>query len=215
MHGEAQCMPLVPLGGQCHAPNSTMLVVFACSHVSQGGEVLWGSEGFMFFIFCVHNLSLFIIVSTYAILFLFVIVSMCVGFKSQDRRSSMHAFSFFRWAIPCPWPSFVGVFYLLMCFSWSWSVCEVLVISQLLFSFMIKTLMFYVCTILLFFTLFCVWRFQEEKLVEPNITADKFFKWTRISQFTFYNLVIVFMVFHLVPIAPPCSLARLPIVYYV
>jgi hypothetical protein len=39
--------------------------------------------------------------------------------------------------------------------------------------------------------------------------------WARISQFTIYNLVIIFLVFHLLPIAPPCSLAGLPIVYYV
>ncbi len=170
---------------------------------------------FCFLFLCVCNLSLFIIVSACAILLLFIIVSMCVGFKNQDRWNSMHAIRFFRWIISCPWPSFVGVFYLFVCFAWSRSVCEVLTISHLLFSSMIKTLMFCVCTILFYFTLFCVCRFQEEKLVEPNIIADKFFWWARISQFTFYNLVIVFMVFHLVPIAPPCSLARLPIVYYV
>jgi hypothetical protein len=40
-----------------------------------------------------------------------------------------------------------------MCFSWSWLVCEALIVSHLLFLSMIKTLMFYVCT------LFCVCRF--------------------------------------------------------
>jgi hypothetical protein len=39
MHGEGQCTPLILLGEQCHALNSTMLV-YVCSCVSQGGEVL-------------------------------------------------------------------------------------------------------------------------------------------------------------------------------
>jgi len=91
---------------------------------------------------CVHNLFLFIIVHVCAFLFMFVIVSMCVGFKSQDQRrstkfnvrwSSMCGISSFRWAIPCPWPSSLGVFYLLMCFSWSWSVCDILTVACLLF----------------------------------------------------------------------------------
>jgi hypothetical protein len=51
MHGEAQCMPLVPLSEQCHALNSTMLVVFACSRVSKGGEVLCEVLGFCAFCF--------------------------------------------------------------------------------------------------------------------------------------------------------------------
>jgi len=40
MHAKAQCTPLNPLGEQCCALNSTMLVVFACSRVFQGGEAL-------------------------------------------------------------------------------------------------------------------------------------------------------------------------------
>jgi hypothetical protein len=71
--------------------------------------------------------------------------------------SSMHAISSFKWAIPCPWPSFVGVFYVLMCSSWSWLVCEVLAVLHFLFSSMIKILMFCVCTVLLLFdVILCV-----------------------------------------------------------
>jgi hypothetical protein len=40
MCGEAQCMPLVPSSEQCHALNSTILVVSTCSRVFQGGEAL-------------------------------------------------------------------------------------------------------------------------------------------------------------------------------
>jgi hypothetical protein len=40
MHNETQCTPLIPLGEQCCALNLAMLVVFACSHVFQGGEAL-------------------------------------------------------------------------------------------------------------------------------------------------------------------------------
>ncbi len=100
---------------------------------------------------CVHDLFLFIVVSMCAFLFLFIIVFMCVGFKSQDQWSSMCTINSFKWAILCPWLSFVGVFYLLMCFSWSWSVYEALAILHLLFSSMIRTLMFCVCTVLLLF----------------------------------------------------------------
>jgi hypothetical protein len=51
MHGETQCTPLILLGEQCHALNSTMLAVSTCSCVSQGGEVLGGFGAFVLFIF--------------------------------------------------------------------------------------------------------------------------------------------------------------------
>jgi len=40
MRNEAQYAPLLPSNEQCHAPNSIMLVVSACSHVSHGGKSL-------------------------------------------------------------------------------------------------------------------------------------------------------------------------------
>jgi len=106
---------------------------------------------------CARDLFLFNIVVVCAVLLLFVIIFVLVGFKSQGRWSSMCAISSFKWTIPCPWPSFVGVFYLLMCFSWSWSICEALMVSCLLFLFMIRTLMFCVCKVLLLFdVILCV-----------------------------------------------------------
>jgi hypothetical protein len=136
MHAKVQCAPLIPLSEQCHTPNLIMLVVFACSCVFQGGEALWGFGGFVPLVhYCFY---------------------VCGFQKSRSMKfnaqwSSTCAISSFKWTILCPWPSYVGVFYLFMCFSWSWSVCEALVVSCLLFSSMIKTLMFCVCIVLFMF----------------------------------------------------------------
>ncbi len=159
MHGEAQCRPLVPLGEQCCAPNSTTLVVSTWSLVSQGGEVLWGSRGFVLLIFmCMQSVHVHYCFYMCVLVLIHHCFYVCRFqepklMKFNARWSSTHAISFFRWAISCPWPNFVGVFYFFMCFSWSWLVCEALIVSHLLFLSMIKTLMFYVCT------LFCVCRF--------------------------------------------------------
>jgi hypothetical protein len=50
--------------------------------VAQLSEVM----GVLCFLFsCVHDLFMFIVVYVCAVLLLFIIVSMCVGFKSQDQ----------------------------------------------------------------------------------------------------------------------------------
>ncbi len=150
MHVEVQCASSILLSEQCHSPNLIMLVVFACSCVFHGGEALCE----VLRVLCL----LFIIVSMCAVLLLFVIISMCRFQKSRSMKfnaqwSSTHAISSFKGMIPCPWPKFVGVFYLLMSFSWSWLVCEALVVSHLLYSSMIRTLMFCVCTVLFIFNI--------------------------------------------------------------
>jgi hypothetical protein len=46
--------------------------------------------------FCEILGVLYILFSCVCNLFLFIVVSMCVGFKSQDRRSSTHIINSFR-----------------------------------------------------------------------------------------------------------------------
>ncbi len=115
MHAKAQCTPLIPLGEQCCALNSAMLVVLLAHmffKVVKLCEVLgFCASYFHLCMICSYSL-LFLCV----VLLLFVIFFMCVSFKSQDWWSSTHVTSFFRWIIMCPWPSSIGVFYLLMCF---------------------------------------------------------------------------------------------------
>ncbi len=78
-------MPLVPLGEQCYAPNSTMSVVSICSHVFIKVVKFYEVLGVLCHLFsCACNMFMFIVVSMCVVLFLFVIVSMCVSFKSQD-----------------------------------------------------------------------------------------------------------------------------------
>ncbi len=132
MHGEAQFTPLVPSSEQCHAPNLTMLVVSTCSNVSQGGEVLWGFRGFVPFVFmCARYVPIHRCLGVCGLDPIHHCFCVC---RFQEPRSmkfnvqwgSTCTIYFFKWAKSCPWPSFVGVSYLLVCFSWS--VCEALTI---------------------------------------------------------------------------------------
>jgi hypothetical protein len=121
MCGEAQCMPLIILGGHCHAPNLTMLVVFVYSHVFKAGELCEVTWVLCLLFSCVHDLFMFIVVYVCAILLLFVIDYMCVGFKSQDQQSStcdkvQHAPLVLSNEKYHDMHSSIGVFYLLMCF---------------------------------------------------------------------------------------------------
>jgi hypothetical protein len=100
---------------------------------------MWGFGGFVFFVFmCAQFVPLHYCLCVCVLVHVRHCFYVCRFQELGSTKfnvwwSSMCAISSFRWAIPCPWPSSLGVFYLLMCFSWSWAVYDVLAISCLLF----------------------------------------------------------------------------------